>query len=80
MRKRNHISAQFVNTSAHKKDLYKKKHIESIHEGMKPHKCSICNYAASRRGNLKRHINSTHEKKYPKSAQSKCNFNKKSKN
>ena len=37
----------------------------SVHEGKKPHKCSICDYSFGKKGKLKRHIQSVHEKNKP---------------
>ena len=37
--------------------------------GKKPHECTICDYAASRKDILTRHINSVHEKKKPHQCQ-----------
>ena len=38
-------------------------HILSYHKENKPFKCDICDYRCSRRSNLKRHVESVHEKK-----------------
>ena len=41
-----------------------KRHIESVHEGIKPlkcHKCDICDYKTAKKTDLKRHIESVHE-------------------
>ena len=41
-----------------------KKHIESVHEGIKPankFKCNICDYETVQNSKLKKHINSVHE-------------------
>ena len=35
-----------------------KRHINTVHEGLKPHKCNICGKAYN---DLKRHINSVHD-------------------
>jgi hypothetical protein len=32
-----------------------------VHEGKKPHKCSICDYSFTIEGNLNNHINTIHE-------------------
>ena len=41
------------------------RHVSSVHKGNKPHKCSICDYSTSSRGDLKQHIEAIHEKKKP---------------
>ena len=38
-----------------------KLHINSVHEGIKNHKCDLCQKAFSHRGKLKNHINTVHE-------------------
>ena len=38
-----------------------KKHMKSVHEGIKPFKCKICEYKAGLRSNLKKHIETVHE-------------------
>ena len=40
-----------------------KQHIQSVHEGKKPYKCSLCDYTSAQKGNLQRHIQSIHESK-----------------
>jgi len=42
-----------------------KQHIDSIHDGKKPHKCSICDQSFSQKGHLKEHTDSVHEGKKP---------------
>ena len=37
-----------------------KTHIEAVYKGKTPHKCSICDYTCSVKGNLKKHIKSVH--------------------
>ena len=37
-----------------------KRHIDSVHNKLKPHKCLMCNYTSSQKGTLKRHIDSIH--------------------
>ena len=37
-----------------------KRHINSVHNGQKDHKCDSCGKAFSRAGHLKRHIDSVH--------------------
>ena len=46
------------------------KHVASVHEGKKPHKCIICNTTFAQKCNLKSHIDSVHEMKKP----FKCNI------
>ena len=38
-----------------------KRHIENVHEGIKPLKCIICDYEFTKHSNLKKHIESVHE-------------------
>ena len=38
-----------------------RKHVESVHEGLKQYKCQQCDKAFGDDGNLKRHIKSVHE-------------------
>ena len=40
-------------------------HIDSVHAGNKPHKCTICDYFFSQKRYLKQHIESVHEGKKP---------------
>ena len=40
-----------------------KRHIKSVHEGIKPFKCHICQYKSALKSGLKRHIISVHEGK-----------------
>ena len=42
-----------------------KQHIETVHEGKKPHQCSICGNAFGLKQHLKRHISLVHEKNKP---------------
>ena len=44
---------------------YLKKHIESIHGGIKPFKCSTCYKIFSHKYNLKSHIATVHNKEKP---------------
>ena len=37
-----------------------KKHIHSVHNGQKDHKCDSCGKAFSSAGDLKKHINAVH--------------------
>ena len=47
-----------------------KTHISSVHEIIKPHKCSLCDYSASEKGHLKYHISAKHDGEKP----FECNF------
>ena len=47
------------------KNFHLKRHIETVHEGLKPHKCSICNKGFAELCNLKHHIATVHEGKRP---------------
>ena len=47
-----------------------KKHVQNVHEGIKPFKCTICDYEFSKHSNLKKHIVSVHERIKP----FKCNM------
>ena len=40
---------------------YLRDHIAAVHEGKKPHKCSICDYRCAQKTNLNRHILSVHQ-------------------
>ena len=40
-------------------------HIDAIHEGKKPHKCSICDHSCTTKTNLKHHFTAVHEGKKP---------------
>ena len=42
-----------------------KRHIDSVHEGIKPFKCIVCDFATAGKGNLKQHINSAHKEIKP---------------
>ena len=35
--------------------------LKSAHEVQKPHKCLMCGYSSSRKGVLKKHVQSVHE-------------------
>merc|ERR1712051_975774 len=37
------------------------KHIDSVHEGIKPFKCNICDYKTAEQSKLKTHITAVHE-------------------
>ena len=39
-----------------------KRHVETIHKGLKPYACEICTYAAGQKGTLMKHIKSVHNK------------------
>ena len=46
--------------------LFKKFYlVESVHEGKKPYRCSICDYNFSQKNNLKAHVESVHENVKP---------------
>ena len=38
---------------------------DAVHEGKKPHQCSICDYSCAYKQNLKKHIDAVHEGKKP---------------
>ena len=38
-----------------------KKHVEAVHEGIKPFKCSVCDVKFANKQNLKKHIETIHE-------------------
>ena len=38
-----------------------KKHIETVHEGIKPFKCKTCDYETAHKPHLKKHVESVHE-------------------
>ena len=42
-----------------------KKHIELVHEGNEPHKCTACGKSFSQKHRLKKHMESVHERKKP---------------
>ena len=42
-----------------------KKHMVSVHEGLKPFQCSICDYNYSRKDHLESHIIAVHEELKP---------------
>ena len=44
---------------ANKQNL--KKHVEAVHEGIKPFKCSVCDVKFANEQNLKTHIETIHE-------------------
>ena len=44
--------------TTYKSDL--KRHFESVHEGIKPFKCKLCDYEAARPSQLKGRIKSAH--------------------
>ena len=39
------------------------KHITFVHEGKKPHKCTICDASFALKAGLKQHVSFAHEKK-----------------
>ena len=43
-----------------------KRHVESVHEDKKSHKCMIYDYSYSRKGNMKAHVELVHENKRDK--------------
>ena len=55
MKSRNHMNAQIVITSLHKKSE-SKIHVESVHENKKPCECSIWDYSCSIKDNFIRLI------------------------
>ena len=61
MNKINHANARFVITKLHKVVNCLKRHIASVHKGMKTHKCLVCDYSSLTKGGLKRHIESGKE-------------------
>ena len=46
-----------------KQDL--KKHVEAVHEGIKPFKCSVCDVKFANKQHLKKHIETIHEEIKP---------------
>ena len=38
-----------------------KNHIELVHTGLKPFKCSICNYKTAYKNDVKKHIEGVHK-------------------
>ena len=46
---------------------------KQVHEGKKPHKCSICDYSCSTTKNLKKHVEAVHDGKKPHKC-SICNY------
>ena len=44
-------------------DINQEHQIQTVHEGLKPFKCSICNSSFTRKPALKKHIKSVHENK-----------------
>ena len=42
-----------------------KTHIAVVHHGLKPHKCSICDYCSSEKSKLSNHIKAVHENLRP---------------
>ena len=42
---------------------YLVKHIESVHEGIKPFHCDECEYKSARKSDLKKHVMAVHERK-----------------
>jgi uncharacterized Zn-finger protein len=38
-----------------------KKHVETVHEGKKPFKCTICNSCYTRKTTLNKHMKTVHE-------------------
>ena len=57
------IGAAFANDS--EKNLKSDINIESVHEGQKDFKCNTCVKTFTRKSDLKKHINRTHESKLP---------------
>ena len=54
----------------------------AVHENLKPHQCSQCDYACSKKGNLKKHVQTKHEGQKPhvcnvcqEAFSEKCNMN-----
>ena len=47
----------------YKSDL--KRHLESVHEGIKPFKCNICGKGSASNGEMKKHVETVHEGKKP---------------
>ena len=45
---------------------------DAVHEGKKPHQCSICDYSCATKSNLKSHIDAIHKRKKPHKCES-CN-------
>ena len=62
-----HISGEkfFICDSPFSKKLDVNRHLDSVHEGKRPYKCSFCNISFGIKQNLTRHITSVHEKKKP---------------
>ena len=42
---------------------YLVKHIESVHEGIKPFHCDECEYKSARKSDLKKHVMAVHERR-----------------
>ena len=42
-----------------------KRHVDSVHENKKPHKCPICDFTSSQKSTMNIHTASVHEKKRP---------------
>ena len=50
-----------------------KRHVEGVHEGIKPHPCQLCSYSAPSKTYLNIHIDTVHKRLKPFSCKL-CNF------